>query len=47
MPAEFNSWSECVGAGGNFIQTFSTEMQQSIDEQRLYMAYFCNEIKYD
>ena len=47
LPTEFNSWSECVGGGGNLIQTFSTEMKQSIEERKLYLNYFCNEIKYD
>ena len=47
LPTEFNSWSECVGGGGKLIQTFSTEMQQSIEERKLYLNYFCNEIKYD
>ena len=47
IPTEFNSWSECIGAGGKFIQSFSTEMQDNINKNRLYMTYFCNEIKYD
>lgn len=47
LPTEFNSWSECVGGGGKLIQTFSTEMKQSIEERKLYLNYFCNEIKYD
>jgi len=47
LNTEFNSWSECVGAGGKFIQTFSVEMKDSIENNKLYMNYFCNEIKYD
>jgi hypothetical protein len=47
IPTEFNSWSECVGAGGKFIQTFSVEMKDNIENNKLYMNYFCNEIKYD
>jgi len=47
LPTEFNSWSECVGAGGKFIQTFSVEMEDNINNNKLYMNYFCNEIKYD
>ena len=47
LPTEFSSWSECVCAGCKFIQTFTTEMQQSIDDRKLYMNYFCNEINYD
>ena len=47
IPTKFNSWSECVGAGGKFIQTFSVEMKDNIETNKLYMNYFCNEIKYD
>ena len=45
LPNEFNSWSECVGAGGKLIQTFSTDMKQSIEDRKLYLNYFCNETK--
>ena len=44
LPTEFNSWSECVGAGGKLIQTFSVEMEETIEDRKLYMNYFCNEI---
>jgi|TARA_R100001198_G_C5219759_1_gene202310 hypothetical protein len=45
LPTEFNSWSECVGAGGKLIQNFSVEMNDTIERDKLYMNYFCNEIK--
>ena len=45
LSKEFNSWSECVGAGGKLIQSFSVEMKEPIEERKLYMNYFCNEIK--
>ena len=44
LPTEFNSWSECVGAGGKLIQSFSIEMKETIEERKLYMNYFCNEV---
>jgi hypothetical protein len=44
LPTEFNSWSECVGAGGKLIQNFSVTMKDPIEERKLYMNYFCNEI---
>ena len=47
LPAEFNSWSECVGAGGKLIENFSVQMKDTIEENKLYMNYFCNEIKVD
>jgi len=45
LPTEFNSWSECVGAGGKLIQNFSVEMNDTIERDKLYMNYFCNKIK--
>ena len=44
LPTKFDSWSECVGAGGKLIQSFSIEMEESIDDNKLYMNYFCNEV---
>jgi hypothetical protein len=43
LPTKFDSWSECLGAGGKLIQTFSVEMKDRIEERKLYMNYFCNE----
>jgi hypothetical protein len=34
-----------VGAGGKLIQSFSVEMKDTIEDNKLYMNYFCNEIK--
>ena len=47
LPTEFNSWSECVGAGGKLIQSLSVEMEETIEERKLYMNYFCNEKNVD
>ena len=44
LPTKFDSWSECVGAGGKLIQSFSIEMEESIEDNKLYMNYFCNEV---
>jgi hypothetical protein len=43
LPTHFNSWSECVGAGGKLIIDFSVKMEDSINKDKLYMNYFCNE----
>ena len=43
LPTKFDSWSECVGAGGKLIQSFSIDMKDTIEERKLYMNYFCNE----
>ena len=47
LPTKFDSWSECVGAGGKLIQSFSVDMEETIEERKLYMNYFCNEKKVD
>ena len=47
LPTKFDSWSECVGAGGKLIQTFSVEMEETIEDRKLYMNYFCNEKNVD
>lgn len=44
LPTEFKSWSECVGAGGKIIQEFSVDMKDTIEKNKLYMNYFCNEV---
>ena len=43
LPIKFDSWSECVGAGGKLIIDFSDKMSDRINEDKLYMNYFCNE----
>ena len=47
LPTKFDSWSECVGAGGKLIQSFSVDMEETIEERKLYMNYFCNEKNID
>lgn len=45
MPTEFNSWSECVGAGGKLIVDASVKLEDKINQDKLYISYFCTEIK--
>ena len=45
LPTEFNSWSECVGHGGKLIVDFSIDMKEHADKNKLYISYFCNEVK--
>lgn len=47
LPTKFDSWAECVGAGGKLIETFSVEMEETIEDRKLYMNYFCNEKNVD
>jgi hypothetical protein len=41
----FDSWSECVGHGGKLIVDFSIDMKEHADKNKLYISYFCNEVK--
>ena len=43
LPTKFDSWAECVGAGGKLIETFSVEMADKINKEKTYISYFCNE----
>ena len=41
----FDTWSECVGHGGKLIVDFSIDMKEHADKNKLYVSYFCNEVK--
>ena len=43
LPTKFDSWAECVGAGGKIIEKFSVEFEDKINKERTYISYFCNE----
>jgi hypothetical protein len=43
LPTKFDSWSECVSGGGKLIVDFSKKMEDSINKDKLYLNYFCNE----
>ena len=43
LPTKFDSWAECVGAGGKLIEKFSVELEDKINKERTYISYFCNE----
>ena len=40
---KFDTWSECVGQGGQLIVDFSQEMREQIEKDKLYLSYFCKE----
>lgn len=44
LPTKFNSWSECVIAGSK-ITIDATKKIDRFDIDKLYVTYFCNEIK--
>ena len=43
LPTKFDSWAECVKAGGLLIQDFSVELEDKINKEKIYISYFCNE----
>ena len=45
VPKEYNSWTECVNGGAKLITTFTDKYEAKMNEQKLYVTYFCNEIK--
>ena len=45
MPKEYNTWAECVGAGGHLIVDLSIKLEDKLNEEKLYLNYFCNEVK--
>jgi hypothetical protein len=44
LPTKFDSWSECVGAGGKLIIDASIKLKKQFNEDKLYLTYFCNEV---
>ena len=45
VSTDFNKWSECILAGGNIIQEFSVSMEEAVNRDKLYITYFCTEVK--
>ena len=43
LPTKFDSWSECVGAGGELIIDASVKLEEQFNTDKLYVTYFCNE----
>ena len=44
-PVEFNSWSNCVKAGSLSTVQIVNENEEKFNEEKLYVTYFCNEVK--
>jgi hypothetical protein len=47
IETKYTSWSDCVAGGGLLIQDFAKDMKERIDEEKLYISYFCNEVPKD
>ena len=37
--------NECINGCAKLITTFTDKYEAKMDEQKLYVTYFCNEIK--
>jgi hypothetical protein len=44
-PVEFNSWSDCVKAGSLSTVQIVNQYEEKFNEEKLYVTYFCNEVK--
>ena len=45
VPTPYNSWAECVNGGAKLTTTFTEKYETKMNEEKLYVTYFCNEIK--
>ena len=43
LPVKFDTWSECVSAGGQLIIDTNEQFKDNINREKLYLTYFCNE----
>ena len=44
-PVEFNSWTDCTKAGAMATIQLTNENLEVFDKDKLYVNYFCNEVK--
>ena len=44
-PVQFNSWTDCVKAGAVATVEIVNQYEEKFNEEKLYITYFCNEIK--
>ncbi len=44
-PVEFNSWTDCTKAGAIATIKVTNENIEKFNENKLYVSYFCNEVK--
>ena len=47
LDTKYDTWSECVGAGGQMIVDLSKKKADMLDKDKLYISYFCNEVEID
>jgi len=44
-PIHFNAWTDCTKAGAIATIKVTNENIEQFDKEKLYVTYFCNEIK--
>jgi hypothetical protein len=44
-PVEFNSWTDCTKSGAMASIKVTNENLKNFNEKKLYITYFCNEVK--
>ena len=45
VQTQYNTWSECVNGGATLITNFTDTFEEKTNKQKLYVTYFCNEVK--
>ena len=45
VQTQYNTWSECVNGGATLITNFTDTFEEKANKERLYVTYFCNEVK--
>ena len=44
-PIEFNTWTDCTKSGAMATIKVTNENIENFNEKKLYVNYFCNEVK--
>jgi hypothetical protein len=42
---QFEDWSSCIKRGGELIVEFVDQIEINMSEERLYVSYFCGNVK--
>ncbi len=42
---EFDTWSSCIKRGGELIVQFIDETEIEVNQERLYVSYYCGNVE--
>ena len=42
---KFEDWSSCIKRGGELIVQFVDQTEIEVNQERLYVSYFCSNVK--